>query len=323
MSQILVLAEHRDDQLLPETAVALRLASELGEPAAVLVSPPQTPIASLVDQLGALGATRVYHYPGNPELLVGTLVDGLAAAVTAADQLGAVLLPETLDAREAGARLAVRLATGFINDASDIALTAGGYSTTQQVLGGDFTVTAVAQPGVLPIIGVTATARESAPTSPGQQPAVVELPVAEQGSPGAQIVARAQRAATSNRPDLRSATVVVSGGRGLGSAAGFQLVEQLADALGGAVGATRAAVDAGYCDHQLQVGQTGVTVSPELYIAAGVSGAIQHQAGMQSAKHIIAIDTDPDAPILEIADLGVVGDAHEILPQLIDQLANS
>ena len=314
MAQVLVLADHHAGQVAPATAVPLAIAAELGEPAAVAVVTPGLDPAPLVAELGRLGAARVY-LASAPDVLVSPLVDAAQAAPAAAGDVAAVLAPETPDAREAIARLAVRLETGLVTDASDVRRVDGIITATQPRLGGDYTLELAAGQGVLPLIQVTFGARETrAPAV--ESPVVVQLPAA--ASAGAQILGAQPRSAASSRPDLRTAKIVVSGGRGLGSPAGFRFAEELADSLGGAVGATRAAVDAGYCDHHLQVGQTGVTVAPDVYLALGISGAIQHLAGMQTAKTIIAINSDEDAPIFEVADLGIVGDAKSIVPQLVE-----
>lgn len=318
MNQILVPAEQIAGQIIPAVGPALAMAAELGEPAAVLLIGPGTYPTPLVSQLGSLGATHVHVVQADDSVLVAPWVDALQA-VAAATNPGAVLLPASLDAREAGARLAIRLQTGFIHDAVDIRHADDGRLVVdQQVLGGDYKVTSTARPGKLPIIGVTLAIRETAAPAVAA-PTVTQ--VAVQVTPGARITSRKTPQRSGNRPDLRSAKIVVAGGRGVGSAEGFQQVEALADLLGAAVGATRATVDSGFCDSRLQVGQTGVTVAPDLYLALGVSGAMQHLAGMQFSKTIVAINKDADAPIFEIADFGVVGDLKTILPELTAKLS--
>ena len=317
MSNVLVLIEHTGSTPAGNAAELLAAAAQLGEPAAVVVSSAQD--AALAKALGGLGAATVQFalVPDADSLLVTPAVAALAAAAKASEPV-AVLVGTSLESREAAARLAIRLGGAYLSDAVGVSAGDHGITVTQQAFGGAYTVVSAAGRGI-PIISLRPHSVEgSAPTAPG---AASTLDISGDMAPTSRITARHEQAEKSSRPDLQAAEVVVSGGRGLGSAEKFVLVEQLADAFGAAVGASRAAVDAGYVPQSYQVGQTGVTVSPNLYIAVGISGAIQHKAGMQTAKTIVAINKDADAPIFEVADFGIVGDLFTVVPQLIEAVS--
>jgi electron transfer flavoprotein alpha subunit len=314
MSQVLVLVEHGDGAVKKVTLELLTAARALGEPAAVVVGPPGS-AAPLVDKLGEYGATTVYVAESpDVEKHLATPQAEVLASLVARTSPAAVLLASTAEGKEIAARLAMRTRSGILTDA--VGLDADG-TATQSIFGGAVVVKSRVRTGT-PIVTVrpNSVTAEPAPAQPTTQEVEVTLPDAARGATVLERVVEEK----GSRPALTDASVVVSGGRGLGAGENFVLVEKLADALGGAVGASRAATDAGWYPHQAQVGQTGVTVSPQLYVAVGISGAIQHRAGMQTSKTIVAINKDAEAPIFELVDFGVVGDLFQVVPQLTEEI---
>jgi electron transfer flavoprotein alpha subunit len=304
MSNVLVVVDQTGGVVAKPTLELLTLARRIGDPVAVTFGSGAERASST---LGEYGAARVLSVvdPAIEEYLVAPKAEAIAQ-IAATVHPTAVLITSTPEGNEVAGRLAIKLGAGLVTDATD--LLADG-TTVQTVFAGSYTVAARATQGSSVI---TVKSNSVAPEPEPAPPTVEEVAVTiSEAARGARIVKIETRAA-SGRPELNEAAVVVSGGRG--TQGDFAPVEQLADALGAAVGASRAAVDAGWYPHAYQVGQTGKTVSPQLYVAAGISGAIQHRAGMQTSKAIVAVNKDPEAPIFALADLGVVGDLKEILP---------
>ncbi|WP_250001861.1 electron transfer flavoprotein subunit alpha/FixB family protein [Actinoplanes sp. M2I2] len=312
MAEVLVVVEASQAAGVKKvTLEMLTIARTLGSPSAVVFGD----AAALTDKLAEYGAEKIYNATGDDveNFLVAPKATAVAALVQQV-QPAAVLLASTQEGKEIAGRLAVKLDNGLLTDAVDVA--ADG-TATQVVFAGAGIVKSKVTRG-LPI--VTIRPNSTTPTPQPATPALEQLTVAvSEGDKLTKVVERVTEQKGS-RPELTEASIVVSGGRGVGNADNFKLVEELADLLGGAVGASRAAVDSGYYPHQFQVGQTGKTVSPQLYVALGISGAIQHRAGMQTSKTIVAVNKDAEAPIFELADYGVVGDLFKIVPQAADEI---
>ena len=314
MAEVLVLVEHADGEIKKVTSELITAARALGEPSAVVVAPPGT-AEGLTDALKSAGAAKIYVAESDAvnDYLITPTLDVLASLAESASP-AAIVLSANADGKEIAGRLAARLGSGLLGDVVEVQEGAKGVHS---IFGGAFTVTAQAE-GELAVITVRPGAVEAEPADGAGEVVNVEVP--EQAENATKVTSR-EPAVAGDRPELTEATIVVSGGRGVGSADKFTVVEELADSLGGAVGASRAAVDSGYYPGQFQIGQTGKTVSPQLYIALGISGAIQHRAGMQTSKTIVAVNKDEEAPIFEIADYGIVGDLFKVAPQLQEEVA--
>jgi electron transfer flavoprotein alpha subunit len=308
MAEVLVLVDHVEGTVRKTTSELLTIARRLGEPSAVFVG---AGFDAAKETLARFGAEKIYRVE-SPEVLEHLVVPQaeLLAQLVADKAPAAVLVPSSPEGKEIAARLAIKTESGLITDAVDVQAADGGVTTTQSVFAGSYTVSATVTKGT-PIVAVkpnSATPEEAAGAAADE---VLDFAPSE-AAKGAKVTESKPKQAT-GRPELTEAAIVVSGGRG--TAGDFSKVEDFADSLGAAVGASRAAVDAGWYPHTSQVGQTGKQVSPQLYVACGISGAIQHRAGMQTSKTIVAVNKDNEAPIFELVDFGVVGDLFTVLPQ--------
>ena len=309
MSSVIFLVDHSGGKIAKASSELATFAKNIGESIAVVFA--ANP-GELVAQLNALPVDKVITASGDWDKFgVAAIADGLAQII-ADKKPNALLITSSANGKEIAARVAVKTNSGIITDAVGLDK---DLITTQSVFGGSTTVHSAVTTGV-PIITLRANSIE--PIAATSNPAVEEFAVNISDAAKLATISSATEAVKGGRPELTEASIVVSGGRGTNG--DFKPVEALADALGAAVGASRAATDAGWYPHSHQVGQTGKTVSPQLYVAAGISGAIQHRAGMQTSKTIVAINKDPEAPILEIADFAVIGDLFNVLPQATEKI---
>ncbi len=316
MAEVLVLVDHVDGTVRKTTSELLTIARRLGEPSAVFVG---AGFDAAKETLAKYGAAKVYRVESDDVTshLVVPQAE-LLAQLVASTSPAAVLVAASTEGKEIAARVAIKTESGLITDAVDVQAAGDGVAgvvTTQSVFAGSYTVQAKVTQGT-PIIAVkpNSATPEEAPAAAADE--VVDFTPSE-AAKGATITESKPKQAT-GRPELTEAAIVVSGGRGTGG--DFSKVEDFADSLGAAVGASRAAVDAGWYPHTSQVGQTGKQVSPQLYVACGISGAIQHRAGMQTSKTIVAVNKDNEAPIFELVDFGVVGDLFAVLPQATEAI---
>jgi electron transfer flavoprotein alpha subunit len=315
MAEVLVFAEHNGGEVKKVTLELLTLARQFGQPAVVWAGEGAEEGQT---RLAEYGAVTVYVADGREftDYVVAPEAELLASLVRDRSP-AAVLLASTGQNKEVAGRLAVKTNSGVLSDAVGLAVQDGKIVAEQSVFGGATTVHSAVKTGT-PVITVRPNS-----VAPDPAPAAAELARVQvrldEAAKGAKITERVVQG-QGERPELAEAAIVVSGGRGVGSKDGFELIEKLADSMGAAVGASRAVTDAGWYPHKFQVGQTGMTVSPQLYVAIGISGAIQHRAGMQTSKTIVAVNKDPEAPIFELTDFGVVGDLFTVVPQLLEEI---
>ncbi|MWA15223.1 electron transfer flavoprotein subunit alpha/FixB family protein [Streptomyces sp. BA2] len=315
MAEVLVFVDHVDGSVRKPTLELLTLARRVGEPVALALGAGAAETAGVLAEHGAVKVLTA-DAAEFAEYLVVPKVDALQAAYDAVSP-AAVLVPSSAEGKEIAARLAVRIKSGIITDAVDLEASDQGPVATQSAFAASYSTKSRVSTGT-PVITVkpNSAAVEAAPAAGAVEALAVSF--SEQAT-GTKVTGRTPREST-GRPELTEAAIVVSGGRGVNGADNFHLIESLADSLGAAVGASRAAVDAGWYPHSNQVGQTGKSVSPQLYIASGISGAIQHRAGMQTSKTIVAINKDAEAPIFDLVDYGMVGDLFDVVPQLTDEV---
>jgi electron transfer flavoprotein alpha subunit len=317
IDKIWVLAEAGDGGPTPITLELLTEARSVASTVEAVAWGTET--ASLAAALGEHGATTIYDVGDLDGALPGVPVSSaLAALIQGGNAPDAILIPATYDGRDVAGRLSVKLDRPVLTNVTGLVAGDDGLSSQHPVFGGSLIVTArFTGPG--PAIFVIRAKSFVAEPAGGAPAAVVAIPVPDTGAAnGAKLIDR--HVEERSGPKLDEAAVVVSGGRGLGDAANYALIEELAKLLHGAPGASRAIVDAGWVPYSHQVGQTGKTVKPTVYVACGISGATQHLVGMKGSKNIIAINKDQDAPIFSVADLGIVGDVHKVLPALIEAL---
>jgi electron transfer flavoprotein alpha subunit len=312
MADVFLLVDHESGKVAKTASELATFAKRGGSPVAIILAG-NAEADAIASQLAGTEVERVIAVESNDFAAHGipAMVDALSQLVDSRKP-SAVLIGSSARGKEIAGRLAVRVSSGIITDAIDIS---SEFATTQSVFGGSFTVTSKISHGI-PIVTIRPSAIEGSTTSNAPTLEKVTLTISD----GAKLVkiSNVQPAVKGGRPELTEAKIVISGGRGTNG--DFSQVEAMADLLGAAVGASRAATDAGWYPHTHQVGQTGKTVSPQLYVACGISGAIQHRAGMQTSKTIVAINKDPEAPIFDLADFGVVGDLFSVLPQARDAI---